>query len=219
MGSTRWTRHWAGSSSSSACSTGSTSATRTSSSTWSIAAAAHTARPAVITFDHHPDEVLIGHAPPLLLDPDERLERLEAAGVDVTVVQTFRCRAPRATPFDVVRPAGSPTGRADRLPDDARLPPSATSAADAGGRRVARRARRVRGRGRPAVHARRADVRSSTIRARSRPATLQGRRAARPAVRLRPLATPWTAAAGSHSSCRWPCRPTATMPPKSMASR
>ena len=44
---------------------------------------------AVITFDHHPDEVLTGKAPPLLIDPDERLERLAAAGVAVTVVQHF----------------------------------------------------------------------------------------------------------------------------------
>ncbi|MFL5711048.1 MAG: bifunctional riboflavin kinase/FAD synthetase, partial [Chloroflexota bacterium] len=41
------------------------------------------AKPTVITFDHHPDEVLMGRAPALLLDPDERLERLEAAGVAV----------------------------------------------------------------------------------------------------------------------------------------
>jgi riboflavin kinase/FMN adenylyltransferase len=57
------------------------------------------ARPAVITFDHHPDEVLTGHAPPLLCDPDERLERLDAAGVAVTVVQTFDV-ALRETPYD-----------------------------------------------------------------------------------------------------------------------
>jgi FAD synthase len=63
------------------------------------AATAHDARPAVITFDHHPDEILTGHAPPLLCDPDERLERLEAAGVAVTVVQTFDV-ALRETPFD-----------------------------------------------------------------------------------------------------------------------
>jgi riboflavin kinase / FMN adenylyltransferase len=63
------------------------------------AAAAHDARPAVITFDHHPDEVLTGHAPPLLCDPEERLERLEAAGVAVTVVQTFDV-ALRETPFE-----------------------------------------------------------------------------------------------------------------------
>ncbi len=63
-------------------------------------ARAHDARPAVITFDHHPDEVLVGAAPPLLLDPVERLERLEAAGVEVTVVQHFDA-ALRATPFDV----------------------------------------------------------------------------------------------------------------------
>lgn len=56
------------------------------------------ARPAVITFDHHPDEVLTGSAPPLLCDPEERLARLEAAGVAVTVVQTFDV-ALRETPF------------------------------------------------------------------------------------------------------------------------
>lgn len=65
-----------------------------------LGARAHEARPAVITFDHHPDEVLTGHAPPLLCDPDERLERLEAGGVAVTVVQTFDV-ALRETPFDV----------------------------------------------------------------------------------------------------------------------
>jgi len=63
-------------------------------------AAARRARPTVITFDHHPDEVLTGHAPPLLLDPAERLERLAAAGVDVTVVQPFDA-ALRQTPYDV----------------------------------------------------------------------------------------------------------------------
>jgi riboflavin kinase/FMN adenylyltransferase len=63
-------------------------------------ASARGARPTVITFDHHPDEVLMGKAPPLLLDPSERLERLEAAGVAVTVVQHFD-QALRETPFDV----------------------------------------------------------------------------------------------------------------------
>jgi riboflavin kinase/FMN adenylyltransferase len=47
------------------------------------------ARPVVITFDHHPDEILTGSAPPLLCDPDERLELLEAAGVEATVVVHF----------------------------------------------------------------------------------------------------------------------------------
>jgi len=47
------------------------------------------AAPTVITFDHHPDEILVGNAPPLLIDPAERLERLAAAGVEVTVVQHF----------------------------------------------------------------------------------------------------------------------------------
>ncbi len=57
------------------------------------------ARPTVLTFDHHPDEVLTGKAPPLLCDPEERLERLEAAGVAVTIVQTFDI-ALRETPYD-----------------------------------------------------------------------------------------------------------------------
>jgi len=63
------------------------------------AAAARQAVPAVITFDHHPDEVITGTAPPLLCDPDERLERLDSAGVAVTVVQTFDVPL-RLTPFD-----------------------------------------------------------------------------------------------------------------------
>ncbi len=62
-------------------------------------ASARSARPAVLTFDHHPDEVLTGKAPPLLCDPAERLERLEAAGIAVTIVQTFDV-ALRETPYD-----------------------------------------------------------------------------------------------------------------------
>ncbi len=57
------------------------------------------ARPVVITFDHHPDEILTGTAPPLLCDPDERLERLAAAGVDTTVVVHFDQRL-RETTYD-----------------------------------------------------------------------------------------------------------------------
>lgn len=57
------------------------------------------ARATVITFDHHPDEILRGAAPPLLIDPEERLSRLEAAGVAVTVVQHFD-DALRRTPYD-----------------------------------------------------------------------------------------------------------------------
>ena len=63
-------------------------------------AAARDAKPTVITFDHHPDEVLTGSAPPLLIHPDERLDRLAAAGVAVTVVQHFD-DAVRRTPYDV----------------------------------------------------------------------------------------------------------------------
>jgi riboflavin kinase / FMN adenylyltransferase len=62
-------------------------------------ARARDARPTVITFDHHPDEVLTGSAPPLLLHPDERLERLEDAGVEVTIVQHFD-EAVRRTTYD-----------------------------------------------------------------------------------------------------------------------
>jgi riboflavin kinase/FMN adenylyltransferase len=57
------------------------------------------ARPAVITFDHHPDEILVGAAPPLLCDPDERLARLAEAGVALTVVQHFDA-ALRQTEYD-----------------------------------------------------------------------------------------------------------------------
>ena len=60
---------------------------------------ARDARPTVITFDHHPDEVLRGTAPALLLDPEERLERLAAAGIAVTVVQPFD-QALRQTHYD-----------------------------------------------------------------------------------------------------------------------
>lgn len=60
-------------------------------------AARHGAAPTVITFDHHPDEVLIGNAPPLLIDPYERLERLASAGVAVTVVQHFDDELRRTT--------------------------------------------------------------------------------------------------------------------------
>jgi tRNA pseudouridine55 synthase len=57
------------------------------------------ARPMVITFDAHPEELIEGLAPPLLCDPDERLVRLQAAGVEVTVVQHFD-HALRTTPYD-----------------------------------------------------------------------------------------------------------------------
>jgi tRNA pseudouridine55 synthase len=62
------------------------------------AAEAH-ARPAIITFDAHPEELIEGLAPPLLCDPDERLVRLEAAGMEVTVVQHFD-HALRTTAFE-----------------------------------------------------------------------------------------------------------------------
>jgi riboflavin kinase/FMN adenylyltransferase len=57
------------------------------------------ARPAVLTFDHHPDEILRGAAPPVLCDPEERLVRLERAGVAVTIVEHFDA-ALRVTPYE-----------------------------------------------------------------------------------------------------------------------
>jgi riboflavin kinase/FMN adenylyltransferase len=56
-------------------------------------------RPAVITFDAHPDAVLLGTAPPLLMDPAERLERLGAVGVELVIVEHFD-EALRRTPYD-----------------------------------------------------------------------------------------------------------------------
>ncbi len=67
------------------------------------AAAARNSRATVITFDHHPDEILTGAAPPLLCDPDERLELLAAAGVEVTVVQHFDVALRLTTYEDFVR--------------------------------------------------------------------------------------------------------------------
>jgi riboflavin kinase / FMN adenylyltransferase len=57
------------------------------------------ARPTVLTFDHHPDEIVRGAAPPVLCDPDERLVRFGDAGVAVTIVEHFDA-ALRATPYE-----------------------------------------------------------------------------------------------------------------------
>ena len=57
------------------------------------------AKPTVVTFDAHPDEVILGAAPPLLLDPADRLRLLGEAGVEVVVVQHFDA-ALRATEYD-----------------------------------------------------------------------------------------------------------------------
>ena len=84
-------------------------------------AATRQARSTVITFDHHPDEVLTGSAPPLLLDPDERLDRLADAGVEVTVVQHFDEAVRRTTYDDFIDTIRSGTGLAGLLmtPDSA----------------------------------------------------------------------------------------------------
>src|SRR5436190_11238480 len=62
-------------------------------------AATRRAHPAVVTFDAHPDAILLGKAPPLLMDPDERLARLAGAGIEVVVVEHFD-DALRQTPYD-----------------------------------------------------------------------------------------------------------------------
>ena len=62
-------------------------------------ARARGARPTVVTFDAHPDAVLLGHAPPLLMDSAERLERLADSGVEVVIVEHFD-EALRQTPYD-----------------------------------------------------------------------------------------------------------------------
>ena len=141
-------------SSSSACSTASTSATSTCSSTSSARRQRRGARPTVITFDHHPDEVLTGSAPPLLCDPDERVARLAEAGVAATVIVHFDLRLRETTVRGVRRPDRGT--RADRgLPDDARCRLRLPARRDARGARGARPDARVRGRRRAAVRARR----------------------------------------------------------------
>ncbi len=57
------------------------------------------ARPTVITFDAHPDAILVGAAPPLLMDPAERLERLGALGIETVVIEHFDDTL-RRTPYD-----------------------------------------------------------------------------------------------------------------------
>ncbi|MFL5679091.1 MAG: hypothetical protein ACJ77B_00655 [Chloroflexota bacterium] len=61
------------------------------------------ARPAVVTFDAHPDAVLRGEAPPLLLDPAERLDRIGAAGVELLIVEHFDDRLRTTGYSDFVR--------------------------------------------------------------------------------------------------------------------
>ena len=57
------------------------------------------ARPAVITFDAHPDEVLLGARAAAAAGPGRAARRLGAAGVEVVVVEHFD-DALRATPYD-----------------------------------------------------------------------------------------------------------------------
>jgi len=55
-------------------------------------AARQKAKSVALTFDPHPSAVLRGSAPPQLCPAAEKLGRLEAAGVDITVVQPFDLR-------------------------------------------------------------------------------------------------------------------------------
>jgi riboflavin kinase / FMN adenylyltransferase len=56
-----------------------------------LTTAAHEASavPVVITFDPHPEQLVLGRAPRLLCSVDERVARLEAAGAGIVVVQRF----------------------------------------------------------------------------------------------------------------------------------
>jgi riboflavin kinase/FMN adenylyltransferase len=47
------------------------------------------AQAVVLTFDPHPAQVLRGSAPPALSTPEERLSRIAALGVDITIIQPF----------------------------------------------------------------------------------------------------------------------------------
>ncbi len=66
-------------------------------------ARAWAARPAVVTFDAHPDAILRGEAPPMLLDPVDRLTLLGEAGIEVIVVEHFDDRLRTTTYDDFVR--------------------------------------------------------------------------------------------------------------------
>ena len=57
------------------------------------------AMPTVVTFDPHPEAVIRGAAPDLLMDRDERFERLARLGVGIVAVQRFD-EALRRTPSD-----------------------------------------------------------------------------------------------------------------------
>ena len=95
------------------------------------------ARPAVITFDAHPDAILLGQAPPLLMDPDERLERLAALGVEVVVIEHFD-DALRRTPYDAFVARDHPAHSARRVRDDPRRGIRPRACRDAGRGRGAR---------------------------------------------------------------------------------
>ncbi len=62
-------------------------------------AARRDARPTVVTFDAHPDEVIAGRAPAMLCDADERLVWLARAGVEVVVIAHFDAVV-RTTEYD-----------------------------------------------------------------------------------------------------------------------
>ncbi len=53
------------------------------------AALAEDAAPVAITFDPHPEAVILGRAPALLCSVEERCALMEAAGVAIVVVQRF----------------------------------------------------------------------------------------------------------------------------------
>ena len=174
--------------------------------------AARGARPMVITFDHHPDEVLTGSRPAAPVRPRR------AAGAAGRGRRRGDGRRPlrqrlRETTYDAF--VGQIAARAPicRVPHDARRRvrlPAGGDARGAGGARPDARVRR--GRGHPAVRARRPPRPERRRPGRDRRGRPRGRRPACSAGR-----TPWwarprppTRARPSASSCRSRCRPTAT---------
>ena len=203
LGSTGWAGTTGRSSPSSACSTASTAATSTCSAT-STCRPRRTApaRPSSRSTPT-PTRCSLGAAPPLLLDPEERLRLLGAAGVEVVVIQHFDA-ALRATEYDAFLARITARTRLAGLADDAGRGVRPRPPRHARDGRRARRERGLRPRRPPAVHSRRPAVRSSDIRAAIAAGDLAEaeRLLGRPHAVIGILDAP----AGSRSRCRSRCR-------------
>ena len=159
------------------------------------------ARPAVITFDSHPDEVLVGAAPPLLLDPAERVRMLGEAGVEVIVVQHFDA-ALRSTEYDAFVRLITASDQARGPAHDSGRRVRPRPARHAGRGPGARRAGRLRSGRRAAVRLDGRSVRSSDIRTAIAAGKFAGRgAAARAAICV--WSGPFGRMAACNSTCPW----------------